>query len=107
MSNMFGGKTRAQVIEEKKLEDRERYEHLKELEREQEEREAAARKATEKSEYEKLLEKQAAAKQIVEGIQSGHPYALGQTIQAVKLLCEITDALLAAYKPEEGKEAQK
>lgn len=105
MSNMFGGKTRAQVIEEKKLQDRERYEELKELERQKQDQDVAMQKATEKSPFEELLGKHEQARQIVEGIQIGHPYALQQTIQAVKLLCEVTGELLAAIKPEDGEEA--
>jgi|GEM_PF-3725756 len=64
-----------------------------------------ANRGPEKSPYEKLVDKHEQAWQIVDGIQPGNPYALGQAVQAVKLLCEVTGELLAAYKPEDCEEA--
>lgn len=49
MSNLHGGKTLKDIIEQQKIEDRKQYQCRQELRRQQEERAAAAMKAAEKT----------------------------------------------------------
>lgn len=87
------------------LGERERHEVRQILRIMQEEQEAAYRKETEKSPFEKLLEKHEQTRRMIDVVQLGTPYAIQQTLQAVKLLCEVTGELLAVVKPEDGEEA--
>jgi len=82
----FRDKERAEYIEKLK--------HRRELKRQQEEREAAARKAAEKTPYEKILDKQESVRQLVNSIQSGNPKNEEYMTQALKQMCDVLDFLL-------------
>lgn len=88
----FRNEERAKYIE--KLKQRQ------ELKRQEEERAAAARKAAEKSPYEKILDKQEEVKQLVNSIQIGSPRNEEYIRAALKQICDILDFCLTENRPE-------
>jgi len=94
MSSLYNGKSLTDVIEQQKAEDRELYQRRQELKRQSEERAAAAQKANEKTPFEKILDKQELARQLVDSIQSGNPRNEEYMTQALKQICDILDFLL-------------
>lgn len=88
----FRNEERAKYIE--KLKQRQ------ELKRQQEEREAAARKAAEKTPYEKNLDKLKETKELVNSIQIGSPMNEEYITAALKRICDILDFCLTDSRPE-------
>lgn len=100
MSNLHGGKTLNDIIEQQKIEDRKQYQYRQELRRQQEERAAAAMKSAEKTPYGKILDKQEEVKQLVNSIQVGSPRSEEYITAALKQICDILDFCLNECKPE-------
>jgi len=100
MSNLHGGKTLNDIIEQQKIEDRKQHRYRQELRRQQEEQAAAAMKAAEKTPYGKILDKQEGIEQLVHGIQAGDPRNEEYIITALKQICDILDFCLDECKPE-------
>lgn len=103
-SHLYGGKTMVDIIEEDKARSRQRYTQRQELQRQEEERAAAAMKAAEKTPFEKILNKQEEVKQLVNSIQIGSPRNEGYIIAALKQICDILDYCLTENKPESNPE---
>ncbi|MDD2283539.1 MAG: hypothetical protein PHD92_09175 [Eubacteriales bacterium] len=100
MSNLHGGKTLNDIIEQQKIEDRKQYQYRQELRRQQEERAASAMKAAEKTLYGKILDKQEEVKQLVNNIQIGSPRNEEYISAALKRICDVLDYCLNECKPE-------
>ena len=88
----FRNEERAKYIE--KLKQRQ------ELKRQQEEMEAAARKAAEKTPYERNVDKLKEAKELINNIQIGGPMNEGYITAALKRICDILDFCLTEIRPE-------
>lgn len=103
-SKLYSGRTLTDVIEQQKAEDRKQYLHRQELNRQQEERAAAAIKAAEKTPYEEILDRQEAVKKFIDDIQVGDPRIQTFIILALKEICEIMDFCLIDKRPEDNSE---
>ncbi len=99
-SSLYNGRTLADVIEQQKVEDRKQYQQRQELKRQEEERAAAAMRAAEKTPYEKILDKQEEAKQLVNSIQIGSPRNEEYITAALKRICDILDFCLKENRPD-------
>lgn len=98
-SNLYGGKTLIDIIEQQKIEDRKQYQRRQELKRQEKERAAASRKAAERTPYEKILDKQEEAKQLINSIQVGSPRNDEYIIAVLKRVYDVLDYCLSENKP--------
>lgn len=78
----------------------EKLKQRQELKRQQEEREASARKAAEKTPYERNVDKLKEAKELINSIQIGSPMNEGYITAALKQICDILDFCLTEIRPE-------
>src|SRR5690554_5344556 len=92
----FRNEERAKYIEKQK--------QRRELQRQQEERIAAARKTAEKAPHETAMDKLKETKKLVNSIQIGSPMNEEYITAALKRICDILDFCLTEIRPENSSE---
>ena len=90
------------TLNDPSLTEHERHEVRQYLQRAQEEREAAIRKAAEKSPFEKLLDRHKAAKELLEATPTGDPHFNTFIKRILTEMCGVIDGLLELQKPKKG-----
>jgi len=90
----------AEVRNEERAKYIEKQKQRQELQRQQEERIAAARKAAEKAPHETAMDKLKETKNLVNSIQIGSPMNEGYITAALKRICDILDFCLTEIRPE-------
>jgi hypothetical protein len=94
----------AEVRNEERAKYIEKQKQRQELQRQQEERIAAARKAAEKAPHETAMDKLKETKKLVNSIQIGSPLNEEYITAALKRICDILDFCLTEIRPENSSE---
>lgn len=94
----------AEVRNEERAKYIEKQKQRQELQRQQEERIAAARKTAEKAPHETAMDKLKETKKLVNSIQIGSPLNEEYITAALKRICDILDFCLTEIRPENSSE---
>ena len=94
----------AEVRNEERAKYIEKQKQRQELQRQQEERIAAARKAAEKAPHETAMDELKETKKLVNSIQIGSPLNEEYITAALKRICDILDFCLTEIRPENSSE---
>ena len=94
----------AEVRNEERAKYIEKLKQRQELQRQQEERIAAARKTAEKAPHETAMDKLKETKKLVNSIQIGSPLNEEYITAALKRICDILDFCLTEIRPENSSE---